>query len=442
MSVERLFGGKVDLGDRGSQRGFTPDGRVVAVRGDVIRVRVPGLGLGDRCRIDLGDGRETQAEVVGFDEDGVLAMPLGSIEGLQAQAPAVADPSSDVVAVGRPLLGRVLDAMGRSMDGRGPLNADQSKPILADPPPPLSRAPIEDPLPTGIRAIDGVLTVGRGQRVGIFAPPGTGKTTLLAGIARNISADVVVLALIGERGREVRPFIEEDLGEDGLAKSVVVVSTSEQPALLRLRAAHVATSIAEGFRDEGLHVVLLMDSVTRFARALRDVGLAAGEPPGRQGYPPTVFSELPRLFERAGRSDRGSITAFYTVLVPGDDATELSEPVADETRSLLDGHLVLDPHLAALSHYPAINVSRSVSRVFGRVVAPEHRAAAERLRRLLALYESNEHRIKAGLFNPSSDDEREMLVRRESISAFLQQDLSQPVPWADVLSGMSQAIGT
>lgn len=441
MSVERLFGSGLDSRDRGDARGFTPAGRVVAVRGNVIRVRVPGLGLGDRCRVELGDGGMAQAEVVGFDEEGVLAMPLGSIEGLQSQAAVTADPSSDVVPVGRPLLGRVLDAMGRPMDGLGPLVADRSAPILADPPPPMTRPAIAEPLATGIRAVDSVLTVGRGQRVGIFAPPGTGKTTLLAGIARHISADVVVLALIGERGREVRPFIEDDLGEEGLAKSVVVVSTSEQPALLRLRAAHVATSIAESFRDEGLHVVLLMDSVTRFARALRDVGLAAGEPPGRQGYPPTVFSELPRLFERAGRSARGSITAFYTVLVPGDDAAEISEPVADETRSLLDGHLVLSPQLAAMSHYPAIDVSRSVSRVFGRVVTPEHRAAAERLRRLVALHESNEHRIKAGLFNPTSDDERAMLLHKDSIAAFLQQDLDHPESWDDVLRGLLHAIG-
>ncbi len=441
MSVERLFGGKVDLGERGHQRGFTPDGRVMAVRGDVIRVRVPGLGLGDRCRIDVGEGRVVQAEVVGFDEDGVLAMPLGSLAGLQSQASVQADPSSDVVPVGRALLGRVLDALGRPMDGGDPLVAEQSAPLIADPPPPLSRPVISEPLPTGVRVIDGLLTVGKGQRVGIFAPPGTGKTTLLSGIARHVSADVVVLALIGERGREVRPFIEEDLGPDGLKKSVVVVSTSEQPALLRLRAAHVATSIAEAFRDQGLHVVLLMDSVTRFARALRDVGLAAGEPPGRQGYPPTVFSELPRLFERAGQSHSGSITAFYTVLVPGDDAAELSEPVADETRSLLDGHIVLSPQLAAMSHYPAVDVSRSVSRVFGRVVTPEHRAIAERLRRLLALYESNEHRIKAGLFNPTSDDEREMLVRKDSIAAFLRQDLARPEAWNDILSDMSRSIG-
>jgi len=380
-------------------------GRLEAVIGTAIRARVPDVRIGDVCDIETGHGRAVQAEVVGFDAHGVLLMPLGNLEGTPIRATVRPEPVPPDVPAGSAVLGRVLDAFGCPIDGAGPLTTSRA-PLHRSPPAPLSRERIRTPLVTGVRAIDGLLTFGRGQRVGIFAGAGVGKSTLLSALARNVEADVVVLALIGERGREVASFIEDDLGDEGMRSSVVVVSTADEPALRRLRAAYTATAIAEAFREEGRSVVLLMDSVTRFARALREIGLAAGEPVGRQGYPASVFAALPRLFERAGNDARGSITAMYTVLVTGDD---LSEPIADETMSLLDGHVILSRTLAARGHYPAIDVLRSKSRVMQEVTTSEHRADASWASRVVATYEANEPKISLGVYTPATEEDRVLI---------------------------------
>src|SRR5918998_2434489 len=336
-------------------------GRVTELVGLLIRAAVPGARVGELCLIRSPHrARELHAEVVGFRGGEVILMPLGDIQDVAMGAEVVSTGSSLKVKVGDKLLGRVLDGLGEPADGRGEIEDAQERAIEAHPPDPMRRRRVTRALMTGVRAIDGTLTVGEGQRVGIYAAAGVGKSTLLGMLARNTEADVNVIALVGERGREVRDFIEPDLGAEGLKRSVVVVATSNEPSLVRMKAAYVATTVAEHFRDQGKRVLLLMDSVTRYARARREVGLAAGEPPARAGFPPSVFSELPRLLERTGNSERGSITAFYTVLVEGDD---LTEPIADETRSILDGHVVLTRALANAGHYPAIDVGQSVSRV-------------------------------------------------------------------------------
>ncbi|MDQ2872849.1 MAG: FliI/YscN family ATPase, partial [Candidatus Eremiobacteraeota bacterium] len=342
------------------------NGKVRQVIGVVIESLGPNMAIGETCQISYKRTAEpVLAEVVGFRDNRVLIMPLGDLRGIGA--------GSDVLTLGKPLeigctdrlLGRVLDGLGRPMDGKGIIVAEKRSPVFAAPPDPLTRKRITGPLALGIRAIDGMLTCGKGQRVGIFAGSGVGKSTVLGMIARNTSADINVIALIGERGKEVRDFIERDLGEDGLRRSVVVVSTSDQPALVRIKAAFVATTIAEYFRDQGLDVMLMMDSITRFAMAQREVGLAIGEPTTTRGYTPSVFALLPKLLERAGTSHLGTITGLYSTLVDGDD---MNEPVADAVRSILDGHIVLSRDLAAANHYPAIDILASVSRVMGDVV--------------------------------------------------------------------------
>ena len=325
-------------------------GKVIQVVGTIVKASVPGVKVGEICILrNPWESLEVQAEVVGFTKDAALLTALGPMIGISAETEVIPTRREQMVPVGMNLLGRVLDGLGRPMDleAKGPLRPDGYYPVYASPPPPLERRMITKPISLGIRAIDGLLTCGEGQRMGIFAAAGGGKSTLLASIIRNTEAEVTVLALIGERGREVREFIEKDLGPEGLKKSVLVISTSDRPSMERLKAAHVATSIAESFRDRGMKVLLLMDSVTRFGRAQREIGLAAGEPPTRRGFPPSVFSELPKLMERAGNSSKGSITALYTVLVEGDDMTE---PIADETRSILDGHIILSRKLSGDRH--------------------------------------------------------------------------------------------
>ena len=325
-------------------------GRVVQVVGTIIKASVPGVKVGEVCILrDPWENVEMQAEVIGFNKETVLLTALGQMTGLSVETEVIPTRRVHMVSVGESLLGRVLDGLGRPIDSdeKGPLLPEGYYPVYADPPNPLERRIISKPISLGVKALDAMLTCGEGQRMGIFAAAGGGKSTLLAQIVRNTEADVTVLALIGERGREVREFIEKDLGPEGLAKSVVVCSTSDRSAMERLKAAYVATSIAEYFRDKGKKVLLLMDSVTRFGRAQREIGLAAGEPPTRRGFPPSVFSELPKLMERAGNSSKGSITALYTVLVEGDDMTE---PIADETRSILDGHIILSRKLAQKNH--------------------------------------------------------------------------------------------
>ncbi|HEX8292669.1 MAG TPA: type III secretion system ATPase SctN, partial [Pyrinomonadaceae bacterium] len=408
-------------------------GRVTELVGLLIRAAVPGARVGEVCLIrSPHSARELRAEVVGFRGGEVILMPLGDIHDVAMGAEVVSTGRPLSVRVGDSLLGRVLDGLGEPADGRGPVEEAHERAVSARPPDPLRRRRVLKPLSTGVRAIDGLLAVGEGQRVGIYAAAGVGKSTLLGMLARNTEADVNVIALVGERGREVRDFIEHDLGEEGLRRSVVVVATSNEPSLVRLKAAYIATTVAEYFRDRGLRVLMLMDSVTRFARALREVGLAAGEPPARAGFPPSVFSELPRLLERTGNSDRGSITAFYTVLVEGDD---LTEPIADETRSILDGHVVLTRALASAGHYPAIDVSQSVSRVMPAVARPPHVEAARRFREVLAAYEAQRDLILIGAYKKGSDPRTDLAIARsEAMNAFLRQATAEKAPPANTVA--------
>jgi len=340
--------------------------------------------------------------------------------------------------VGPSLLGRVLDGMGRPLDSaqRGRLTPEAFYPVYRETPDPLTRRIISEPLPLGVRVLDGLLTCGEGQRMGIFAAAGGGKSTLLSMLVRGAAVDVAVLALIGERGREVREFIERDLGEEGLKRSVVVCATSDKSSMERAKASYVATAIAEYFRDQGQRVLLLMDSVTRFGRALREIGLAAGEPPTRRGFPPSVFANLPKLMERVGMSDKGSITALYTVLVEGDDMTE---PIADETRSILDGHIVLSRRLGAANHYPAVDVLASASRVMNSVIGPEHKKAAGKVRELMARYAEVELLIRIGEYKPGADALTDEAVRKnDAINAFLRQSTHELMPFEETLQRLEQ----
>ena len=407
---------------------FNVAGQVVRVAGLTIEAEGLAAQVGEICHIYAAeDGRRISAEVVGFHGSRVFLMPFGEIQGVSAGCQVQTSRRPFTVPAGRGLLGRVLDGLANPIDGRGALSEVDLAPMSSAPPNPLSRRPITQPLETGIRAIDGVLTCGRGQRMGIFAGSGVGKSTLLGMIARSVKADVNVIALIGERGREVQEFIQHILGEEGLRRSVVVVSTSDQPALLRIKAAWVATAIAEHFRDTGLDVNLMMDSLTRFAMAQREIGLAVGEPPALKGYPPSVFTLLPRLLERAGTSETGTITGFYTILVEGDDT---SEPISDAVRSILDGHIVLSREYAAENHYPAIDLLESVSRVMPAVVDQRHRLAAARLREMLAVYRNARDLITIGAYqagsNPQIDRAIELLP---AVNGFLRQSEIEASPF-------------
>jgi flagellum-specific ATP synthase len=403
-------------------------GRVTRVVGLVIEAAGLDVGLGELCRVTALSGeRSVLAEVVGFHQTGVMLMPLGEMDGLHPGSSVHPLGRSFGVDVGPGLLGRILNGLGHPIDGKGKLDAEERVPLSAEPPNPLVREMVDTVLETGVRAIDGTLTFGRGQRVGIFAGSGVGKSTLLGMIARQAQADVNVIALLGERGREVREFIEHSLGPEGLARSVLVVATGDQAALVRARGALVATAIAEYFRDQGKQVLLMVDSVTRVAMAWREIGLAVGEPPTTKGYPPSVFAALPRLLERAGNGERGGITGIYTVLVDGDD---FNEPVADAARSILDGHVVLTRKLAAAGHFPAIDVLDSKSRVRDQVVSPQHKAAANTLLRLEAAYREKEDLILVGAYQKGSDPTVDAAVAlREQSLGFLQQrpDESSPI---------------
>jgi type III secretion protein N (ATPase) len=419
MSDTRLGPSPVSL--LGSLRAplFEQRGRLIGAVGTTLRVRGVRARIGDLVEI-VTDGDEPQlgAEVVGFDGADLLLTPLGDLRGLRSDAEVVLRDLADRVPVHGGLLGRVLDAKGTPIDGRGPVAPTPDGPLVAPSPSPLERRAIKQPLESGIRAIDGLLTIGEGQRVGIFAAAGGGKSTLLAMLARRARADAIVIGMIGERGREVPEFIEDALGPEGLARSVLVVATSDQPAMERVRAARAATAIAEGFRAQGKHVLLLMDSVTRYARALREIGLAAGEPPVRRGLPPSVFAELPRLFERAGSNRTGAITALYTVLTEGEE----EDPVAEEVRSLLDGHIILSRSLGARGHFPAIDIGRSQSRLFRKLNTPTQIAAAEAVRAMLAKLDDIEMLLQMGEYRPGQDALADAaLDQREAIEAFLRQ---------------------
>ncbi len=397
-------------------------GRVTQVVGTIIKAVVPSVKIGEVCILrDPGQDFEMKAEVVGFVRDAALLTPIGDMYGISASTEVTPTGRAHMVPVGDGLLGRVLDGLGQPLDEdtHGPLVADKFYPVFAEAPDPMTRRIIKDPMPLGVRAIDALLTCGEGQRMGIFAAAGGGKSTLLAMLVKGAQVDVTVLALIGERGREVREFIEHELGPDGMRRAVVVCATSDKSAMERSKAAYVATAIAEYLRDQGKKVLFLMDSVTRFARAQREIGLAAGEPPTRRGFPPSVFATLPKLMERVGMNDKGSITALYTVLVEGDDMTE---PIADETRSILDGHIILSRALAASNHYPAIDVLASASRVQGNVVAREHRAASGRMRELMAKYADVELLVKIGEYKSGSDAVTdEAIAKIDDIRNFLKQ---------------------
>ena len=372
------------------------NGLIAKAIGIVIESKGPDVRVGDLCEIRYRDkSMSLPAEVVGFSENRVLLMPLGELTDIGPGCDVVAVGQKLGVRVGPGLLGRVLNGLGEPIDDKGPIIAGEVYPLYAKPPHPLLRKPVATPLPVGVKAIDALLTLGRGQRVGIFSGSGVGKSTLMGMMVRNTEAEISVIGLIGERGREVGEFLERDLGSSGLKRSVVVVATSDQPPLIRLKAALTATAIAEYFRDRGKDVLLLMDSVTRVAMAQRDVGLAIGEPPATRGYTPSVFAFLPKLLERAGAGERGSITGVYNVLVEGDD---MNEPVADTVRGILDGHIVLSRKLASKGHYPAIDVLRSVSRVMPNITSQEHLEAARRVRELLAIYEDAEDLVNIGAY--------------------------------------------
>ncbi|MGI6185240.1 MAG: flagellar protein export ATPase FliI [Brevibacillus sp.] len=417
----------LDLGKyRQALEGIDPvrvNGKVTQVVGLTIESQGPEVKLGEICQIFPQSGEPIIAEVVGFRDNKVLLMPLGELTSIGPGSDVVATGSALSVKVGPEILGKVLDGLGRPLQGSIPPGL-ASYPTNNAPPNPLLRPRIREPLSVGVRAIDGLLTVGKGQRVGIFAGSGVGKSTLLGMIARNTTADINVIALIGERGREVMEFIERDLGEEGLKRSVVVVATSDQPAMIRIKGAMIATSIAEYFRDRGLNVMLMMDSVTRFAMAQREIGLAIGEPPATRGYTPSVFALLPKLLERAGTADNGSITGFYTVLVDSDD---MNDPIADAVRGILDGHIVLDRKIAQKGHFPAIDVLASVSRVMNEICTERHLEAARQVKRHLATFREAEDLINIGAYKPGTNREIDAAIRyKDIIRDFTAQGTHEP----------------
>jgi len=413
------------------------NGKVTQVIGLTVESEGPDASVGDVCYIyPAKSSKPLKAEVVGFRDNKVILMPLGELHAIGPGCDVVGTGKPLTVQVGSELLGKVLDGLGQPLDGsfiptRMPHYSTYNVPNN-----PLARPRVTEPLGTGIRAIDGLLTVGKGQRVGIFAGSGVGKSTLLGMVARNTAADVNVIALIGERGREVLEFIEKDLGPEGLARSVVIVATSDQPALIRIKGALIATTIAEYFRDRGLNVMLMMDSVTRFAMAQREVGLAIGEPPATRGYTPSVFALLPKLLERAGTGPTGSITAFYTVLVDGDD---MNEPIADAVRGILDGHIVLSRGMANKGHFPAIDILASVSRVMGAIAPAEQKAAANELKRLLAIYRDSEDLINIGAYQRGTNAEIDSAIQYyDTIRSYTRQDTEEKVGFHDAQARLIQ----
>lgn len=397
-------------------------GKVTEIIGLIIEADGPQSSIGDLCYIyNRLDEDPVWAEVVGFRQEKILIMPLGSMEGLQPGAIVVNTGSAMKIKVGEQLLGRVLDGLGRPLDNLGEINSQTLQSTHSDAINPLKRKRIEEPLSLGIKSIDGFITVGKGQRLGVFAGSGVGKSTTLAMMAKNTSADMNVIALIGERGREVREFIEKTLGQEGMKRSVVIAATSEQPSLVKIKAAHVANSIAEYFRDSGRDVLFMLDSITRISMAQREVGLAIGEPPATRGYTPSVFALMPKILERAGSNEKGTMTGLYTVLVEGDD---FNEPISDTARSILDGHIMLSRDLAHKNHYPAVDILQSISRVMPDVTTDEHRRAAGKIRNWLAVYKKNEDLINIGAYVKGSDSKCDEAIKMiDKINEFLQQNV-------------------
>jgi len=418
---------------------LTRTGKVFEVVGTLIRASGLDVRVGELCELQDSRGRRLQrAEVVGFGKGGAVLSPFGGLTGVNDTTRVLGTGKPLSVRVGPKLLGRVISGLGDPIDGKGPIEGVEDRPVFADPPDPMSRAMIEHPLPTGVRIIDGLMTFGEGQRMGIFAPAGAGKSTLMGMLARGAQCDVSVIALIGERGREVREFIEFILGPEGMARSVVVCATSDRSSIERAKAAYVATAVAEYYRDQGQKVLLMMDSLTRFARAQREIGLAAGEPPARRGFPPSVFAELPRLLERTGMGARGSITALYTVLAEDESG---GDPIAEEVRGILDGHMILSRRIAAKNQYPAIDVLGSLSRVMTQIVPKEHVAMASSLRSLMAKYDEVEMLLQVGEYKPGNDPHADMAVQRiEHIRAFLNQATSDLRPFDDTLAHLASLV--
>jgi flagellum-specific ATP synthase len=397
--------------------------------------------IGDRCEVMTTNGSFIEAEVVGFSGERLYLMPTGDVHGVRPNARVIPRPGADFVRVGPELLGRVIDGAGQPLDGRGPIYAEDRVRLTGTPMNPLLRAPIEKTLDVGVRAINSLLTVGRGQRIGLFAGSGVGKSVLLGMMARYTEADVIVVGLIGERGREVKEFIERILGEQGLARSVVVAAPADNTPLMRMHGAWMATAVAEYFRDQGQNVLLIMDSLTRFAQAQREIGLAIGEAPATKGYPPSVFARLPQLVERAGNAspDVGSITAFYTVLTEGDDQ---QDPIADSARAILDGHIVLSRRLAEAGQYPAIDVEASISRVMHEIVPPAQMQQARRLKQLLSLHEQNRDLIAIGAYQPGSDPRIDEAIQVEpAIRSFLTQDIRESVSMHESVAALADVVG-
>jgi flagellum-specific ATP synthase len=399
-------------------------GKVTQVVGMVIESAGPAISIGRLCQIEnRDDGGRVLAEVVGFRDNHLFLMPLGPISGITPGAIVTSTSEQLRVPVGRGLIGRVIGGLGEPIDGKGPLMTRQTRSIMSEPLPALKRRRIRDAVYTGIKAIDLAATIGKGQRMGVFAGSGVGKSVMLGMIARGSTADVNVVALVGERGREVREFIERDLGPEGMKRTVVVAVTSDQPSLIRIKGAMVATAIAEHFRDEGMDIMLMMDSLTRIAMAQREVGIAVGEPPTAKGYTPSVFGMLPRLLERSGQSDRGSITGVYTVLVEGDD---FNEPISDAVRSILDGHITLSRRLAAMNQYPAVDILDSISRLMKEVSPPEDVELAQKMREVLAIYRENEDLINIGAYVKGASDKIDnAIARMEPLNDFLRQGITQ-----------------
>lgn len=415
-------------------------GRVTAVNGLEIESSGPRSVIGEMCSIKIPSTGETlMAEVIALSGTTVKLAAYGDTKGLEVGCEVVASGEVLSVPVGFDLLGRVIDATGKPCDGKGEIVADAYYPAIASPPNPMTKLPVNKRIATGIRAIDSLLAVGSGQRLGIFAGSGVGKSTLVGMIARNTNADINVIGLIGERGREVLDFINRDLGEEGLKKSVVIAVTSDQPSICRLRAAYVATAVAEYFRDCGKDVMFMFDSVTRFAQAQREIGLASGEPPAQRGYPPSVFDMIPKLLERTGTNDKGSITAFYTVLVDGDD---MNEPIADKVRGTLDGHIILNRKLADSHHYPAIDVLQSISRLSKRVSGEQTKRAVAKMRELLSLYAENEMMITTGIYQKGNSIRLDEAVsKHDAIENFLMQDEYESCPITETIKILSEISG-
>ena len=414
-------------------------GKVSDVTGTLVRVTGLDLSVGELCEMLTPSGDILQrAEVVGISRQGVVISPFGSLIGISSQTLVRRCRRSLSIPVGDAVLGRVLDSMGVPIDGKGPLNNVTLRSVMADPPDPMQREMINKVFPTGVRAIDSLLTIGEGQRIGVFAPAGVGKSTLMGMLARGATCDVIVITLIGERGREVREFVELILGEQGMKRAVVVCATSDRSAIERAKAAHAGTTIAEYFRDRGLKVLLMMDSLTRFARAMREIGLASGEPPARRGFPPSVFAELPRLVERSGMGRRGSITALYTILAEDESG---SDPVAEEVRGLLDGHIILSRRIAAKNQYPAIDVLDSLSRVMTMIVDKRHQQAAGRMRQLLAKFDDVEMLIQAGEYEAGQDRDADLAIARiAGIKDFLSQPVTTLTPWPKTVAMLHDLI--